>query len=62
MTLLLLYGHASIAGWLLHLVIGSVVWHLVGLLVYRHPILAVLVGVAALLAVVLLRRRRRTSW
>lgn len=57
----LLYPHSSITSWLLHLIVGSIVWHLVGRLVYAHPILAVLVGGAAFLALLVLRGRLRAS-
>lgn len=51
-------GHSSLADWLLHLIAASVIWHLVGALVYAHPLVALAVGAAALVAIALIRRGR----
>ena len=59
MPALLLTGH-SITGWLLHLVVGSLVWHLIWRLVWGHPLAAVVV-LALALALLLLRHRRRVT-
>jgi hypothetical protein len=52
-----LHAEHSVTSWLLHLIVASTVWHLIGRLVDAHPIAAVLVGGVALVALVVLHRR-----
>lgn len=51
----------SLIDWLLHLIVASTVWHLVGRAVGSHPVVAALVGGAALVAVAVLRWQRGTA-
>jgi hypothetical protein len=51
----------SIGYWLPHLIVQSLIGHLTGELVWRHPLAALLVGVAALLLIVLNRRFWRAT-
>lgn len=66
MTLLYTYSHTahaagSLFDWVLHLVVASAIWRLIGRLVSEQPMVAILVVLTALAMLYAQRRARRAG-